>query len=88
MKRRGGPVDVAKLVSQVLARTGKDQVDAAALNDVVEALAAVDRPDLAAEWALKAWRVATADDNRQEASRAAASMMRLGPDGRRALRQL
>ncbi len=89
MSGRRGPINLDELVAKVLARSGKTQLDSAVLLDVAEALLAVSREDLAAEWAGKAYRRALSDQDAPAAARAVELLVaRAGREGRRALRAL
>lgn len=82
-------VDPDEIISAVMAEAGKSVVDAAVLYDVAEALLAIGRPDLGAEYARRAYGLAILENDPQGASRAVALMvMKLGPDGRRVLSEL
>ena len=89
MTRRGGPVDVDAIVARVMARAGRTEVDAGILLDVARALLTVGRQDLAADWALRAYRHALQDADRERAAEALGLLVDgTGAPGRRALRGL
>ncbi|MEW5847872.1 MAG: hypothetical protein AB2A00_03620 [Myxococcota bacterium] len=86
MKR---PVDPDVIVSEVLARAGKTVVDAAVLYDVAEALLVIERSDLAAEYARRAYGLALLEKDIPGAARAMTFLVsRLGSEGRRILNQM
>mgnify|MGYP003350906065 CR=1 FL=1 len=84
--RKKGPVDPDAIISDALARAGKDTVDARVLYDASEALLEVGRPDVAATYAARAYGLAVLE---KDASLAASALTlivtRLGADGRKVL---
>ncbi|MBI5496297.1 MAG: hypothetical protein HY904_14845 [Deltaproteobacteria bacterium] len=84
-----GPVDPDEIISAALARAGKSVVDAGVLYDAAEALLQVGRPDLAATYASRSYGLAVLTEDRAGAARAMTLLVsRLGPDGRKVLRDL
>jgi hypothetical protein len=82
-------VDPDAIISHVLARAGKTVVDAAVLYDAAQALSQIARPDLAAEYAARAYALALAEQDAKGAAQALTFMVReLGAEGRRALARL
>jgi len=73
----------------MLARTGKTIVDSAVLYDVAEALLQIGRPDLAAQYASRAYGMALVEKDSSAAARALTFIVSsLGADGRRVLLDL
>ncbi len=87
--RSKGPVDPDAIISEALARAGKETVDARVLYDASEALLEVGRADFAATYAARAYGLAVLE---QDAALAAAALTlivtRLGADGRKVLLDL
>lgn len=83
--KRHRPVDPDEIISAVLAEAGKTAVDSAVLHDAAEALLAIGRPDLGAEYARRAYGLAILEGDPKGAARALTFLVKLGPEGRKVI---